>query len=80
MKFYRGKEFQPQETELQAIIDKEANEASSNTKTHSYNTLTILKSHDFLRPFKCIGVIYVLLALSGSYIIRTFTASFFEGW
>ena len=79
MKFYRGKEFQPQETELQAIIDKEANAASSNTKANSYNLRTILMSQDFLRPFKCIGVIYVLMGLSGPYIIKTFTASFFEG-
>ena len=80
MEFYRGKEFQPQETELQAIIDKEANEASSNTKSKSYNLLTILKSQDFLRPFKCVGVLYILLDLSGFYIIQSFTASYFEGW
>ena len=76
MKFYRGNEFQAREKELQEIIDKEVNETTSSTK----GRLAIFKSPHFLRPFKCIGVIYVLLALSGSYIIRTFTASFFEVW
>ena len=80
MEFYRGKEFQPQETELQAILEKETNEASLTAKPHSYGLLTMLKSPDFLRPFKCVGVMYILLSLSGIGIINSFSASFFEGW
>ena len=76
MKFYRGKEFQPQEKELQAIIEKEVNETTST----NIGRLTIFKSPHFLRPFKCVVVMYVLLNLSGAFIITGYSASYFEGW
>ena len=80
MAFYRGKELQPEDTELQEIIDKEANMTSLTTSSHSFGLLTVLTSPDFLRPFKCVGVIKILMGLSGFTIIPTYTASFFEEW
>ena len=78
MELYRGKEFLPRETELRDIImQKEANEASLSTFPHN-GKLAILKSPDFLRPFKCVAVLYILLSMSGLFIITNYSASFFE--
>ena len=73
MAFYRGNKLQPEDTELQEIIDKEAN-------SHSFGLLEVIKSSKFLRPFKCVGVIYILSGLSGYAVINVYTASFFEVW
>ena len=73
--FYRGKECCFKEDELQAIIEKEANEPSSKS-----GQLTMLKSQAFLRPFICAGVLFILNNMTGIYIIITFSASFLEVW
>ena len=78
MEFHRGKEFIPQETELQDIIEKEANEASSTTAPR-IGILAIITSPDFLRPFKCVAVLSILLHLSGVFMIIYYSTSFFEG-
>ena len=78
MAFYRGKEFHSQEIELQSIVEREANRASSNPNPHFCGRLQILKSPAFLRPFKCVGLIYMLTSLSGIPIIRGYSASFLE--
>ena len=80
MEFYRGKAFLPRETELRDIImEKEAIEATSKSAACK-SQLSILMSLDFLRPFKCVAVLYVLLSLSGLFIITNYSASFFEVW
>ena len=80
MAFYRGKEFHSQEIELQSIVESEANRASSNPNPHFCGRFEILKSPAFLRPFKCVGLIYILMNLSGISIIDTYSASFLEAW
>ena len=78
MAFYRGKEFHSQEIELQSIVEREANRVSSNPNTHFWGRLQILKTTEFLRPFKCVGVIYILMHMSGISIILSYTAIFLE--
>ena len=79
MVFYRGKENHDQKTELQAIIKKEANEASSISKLDVHGRIHILKSSAFLRPFICVGVTYFLLNMSGMIICAgPYTATFLE--
>ena len=78
MAFYRGKECCHKENELQAIMEKEANEISSTTNLDFFGRLTILKSQAFLRPFKCAGVIFILNNMTGIFIILTFSASFLK--
>ena len=80
MAFYRGKESHSQEIELQSIVEKESSEASSTSNQHFCGRLQILKSPAFLRPFKCVGVIYILLQMSGIFIIASYSASFLEAW
>ena len=77
MAFYRGKEFHSQEIELQSIVESEANR-DSNRNPHFWGRLQILKSPAFLRPFKCVGVIYALQGMSGIKIILGYSASFLE--
>ena len=62
-----------QEEELQSImeLDKQ-NEMSYGGQMQE------LTSAAFLRPFKCVGVIYLLYALSGVHIIHTYTLTFLE--
>ena len=78
MAFYRSKEFHSQEIELQSIVEREANRASSDPNPHFWGRLQILKSPVFLRPFKCVGMIYILLNMSGTVLIISYTASFLE--
>ena len=78
--FYRGKECRFKEDELQAIIEKEANEPSSKSNLHFWGRLTILKSQAFLRPFICAGVLFILNNMTGIFIIVTFSASFLKVW
>ena len=40
--------------------------------------LKILTSSAFLRPFSCVGIIYILYNLSGIIIISTYTLTFLE--
>ena len=40
--------------------------------------LEILTSSAFLRPFSCVGIIYILFQLSGIIIINTYTLTFLE--
>ena len=54
MEFYRGKEFKPLEIELHAIIEREEKEYSSKKNPHFFSWLTIFKSPEFVRPFKCV--------------------------
>ena len=71
--FYRGKYEKEEEEELQTImeLDKQ-NEMSFGGQIQE------LTSAAFLRPFKCVGVIYLLYALSGIHIIHTYTLTFLE--
>ena len=80
MAFYSGKESHSQEIELQSIVEREANRASSNPNPHFCGRLQTLKSPAFLRPFKCIGLIYILNSMSAIPIIRSYSASFLEAW
>ena len=80
MAFYRGKDFHSQEIELQSMVENEANRISSNPNPNFCGRLQVLKSPAFLRPFKCVGPIYMLLNMSGIFIIVSYTASFLEAW
>ena len=79
MIFYRGKGFQGLENELQSIIELEVDKESSGiAKPGFMGRLQILKSPAFLKPFKCVGVIFLLMNMSGIYIIFSYTATFLE--
>ena len=78
MAFYSGKECHSLEIELQSIVESEANRASSNPNPHFCGRLQILKTTEFLRPFKCVGLIYILMNMSGITIILSYTATFLE--
>ena len=79
MAFYRGKDNHDQKTELQAIIKREASEASSISQLDVHGRLQILKSSAFLRPFISVGVTYILLNMSGMIICAgPYTATFLE--
>ena len=80
MEFYRGTEFERLETELKAIIDKKENDASLTKHQNCFSGITIFKSPEFLRPFKCVAGMEILLSLSGLWIMVKYSASYFEGW
>ena len=76
MAFYRGNDYMSQEFELQSILGQETMEASS--ISNFSGRVNVLRSHAFWRPFKCVGVIYILLNMSGIFIILGYSASFLE--
>ena len=79
MAFYRGKGFQGQDNELQSIIELEVDKQSSGIPKPGFmGRLRILKTPAFLKPLKCVGVIMILMNLSGIYIIFSFSAIFLE--
>ena len=77
MAFYRGKFEKEQEEELKSIMEL-AKQSDVAKEINVCGHLRALTSTAFLKPFQCVGVIYLLYALSGIHIIHTYTLTFLE--
>ncbi len=86
MSFFHGPDFSELDSELAAIIeakelkDKTANDfAESNGEKRQFlRAASELMSGVFLRPFSCIGVIYIIYELSGFEVVTAYAQTFFE--
>ena len=77
MVFYRGIYEREQEEELESImVLAKQNDAAKGMRVGDH--LCALTSAGFLRPFQCVGVLYLLYALSGVHIISNYTLTFLE--
>ena len=74
MIFYRGKDFTELEKELQEIIEL----AENNPDLEKESLFQVFKSPDFLRPFKCVGLLTILLNMSVVLVIDEYTHIFLE--
>ena len=72
--YFRGGDHEEVRKELQDIVD--AKEAKRNHSERS--CLGIATSGEFLRPFKCVGFIFILFRLSSFSILSHYTAPFLE--
>ena len=77
MIFYRGKDNKEWEGELNSIIEL-AEQSDGQKKNKFSENLKVLMSPDFLRPFRCVGILYFLFNMSGMLIIATYTDTFLE--
>ena len=77
MIFYRGKNNKKWDGELQSII-KLAEKCCSKKKNSFWGNLQVLISPAFLRPFRCVGILFILYSMSGILIVSTYTDTFFE--
>ena len=77
MIFYRGKDIGKWEDELDAIIDL-AKQRDKQRTTNFWGCLQVLMSPDFLRPFRCIGILQMLYNMAGFLIISSYTDTFLE--
>ena len=77
MIFYRGKDNNEREGELNSIIEL-AEQSDGLKKSRLCENLKVFKSPDFLRPFRCVGVLYFLYNMSGLLMIATYTDTFLE--
>ena len=78
MIFYRGNIVDEEsEKELQTIIEH-AEKSGSQKKQSFQGNLQIFTSPVFLRPFRCVGLLYILYCMSGMFILATYTHTFLE--
>ena len=77
MIFYRGKDNNEREGELNSIIEQ-AEQSDGLKKSRSCENLKVLKSPDFLRPFRCVGILYILYNMTSVLIIAKYTDTFLE--
>ena len=78
MMFYHGKDERKWEKQLQYIIDNAENTCRK-VNTDSYcSHLHFVMSPDFLMPFRCVGILYMMFSVSGIYTIGTYTDTFME--
>ena len=77
MIFYQGKDNKEWEAELNSIIEL-AEQSDGLIKNEFCENLNVLMSPDFLRPFRCVGILYFLFNMSGMLIIATYTDTFLE--
>ena len=72
--YFRGGDHDELRKELQDIIS--AKDARHNLSNKSF--LETVTSGEFLRPFSCVGVLFILLRLSSSSVLFHYTAPFLE--
>ena len=77
MMFYRGKDENNWESELQSIIEMAKHGYS---KQINVSHLHFLMSPDFLKPFRCVGILNMMFSVSGMFTISTYTDTFMEVW
>ena len=75
MLFYRGNNVRGWESEFQSIIEMAEDRFM---KIDKERHVPLLLSDDFLRPFKCVGILRMMFSLSGIYTINTYTDTFME--
>ena len=81
MKFYRGNDDREWEGELDSIIKlaEKSDESDSQNKISVCGNLQVLSSSAFLRPFRCVGILFILYNMSGILTLTgTYTDTFFE--
>jgi hypothetical protein len=77
MMFYRGNEFKGLEEEIREIT--EANNKRTGVKNREWNaSVKRIFSSAFLKPFSCVGALYILFRLSGYSIVTHYTTSYLE--
>ena len=77
MIFYRGNNNREWEGELDSIIEQ-AEKSDNMEETSLWGYLQALKSPAFLRPFRCVGVLYMIYNMSGILILVNYTTTFLE--
>ena len=77
-KFYRGDIDDDQKEEFESIMEL-AHNNDVPSKVNILGQLHFLTSSAFLRPFRCVGIIYMLSQLSGLLIINVYTLTYLEG-
>ena len=77
MIFYRGKINQEWESELQSIVERAGEIGSQNNISLEGNSKVLL-SLAFWKPFRCVGILFMLYNMSGVLVINTYTATFLE--
>ena len=75
MMFYRGNNARRWEREFQSIIEMAEDRFKKIDKERHVH---FLLSVDFLRAFKCVGILRMMFSLSGIYTINTYTDTFME--
>ena len=75
MMFYRGNNERRWEREFQSIIEMAEGRFK---KVDKEKHVLFLLSVDFLRAFKCVGILRMMFSLSGIYTINTYTDTFME--
>ena len=81
--FYRGKDKSNWEREMQSITELAENIFNKNVKNYDdslFGHLHFLKSPDFLRSFRCVGILTMVYSVCGIYTISTYTDTFMEVW
>ena len=77
MIFYRGNNNPEWEVELVSIIEQaEMSDRKDKTSLRVY--IQALMSPAFLRPFRCVGVLWMIYNMSGILILINYTATFLE--
>ena len=77
MIFYRGKNNKKWESELHSIIEL-AKKCCNKKKISLWGNLQVLMSPAFLRPFRCVGILYMIHVMSGFMLVSTYTDTFLE--
>ena len=73
--FYRGNNEWEWEGELDSIVKL----AEKNDSQNGFcGNLRVLRSPAFVRPFRCVGILFILYSMSGILIVSTYTDTFFE--
>jgi hypothetical protein len=77
MVFYRGEEFEGLEKEITEIT--EANNKRTGVKYKEWNaSVKRIFSSAFLKPFSCVGALFILFRLSGYSMVVHYTTSYLE--
>ena len=77
MIFYRGINNCEWEGELHSIIEQ-AEQSDSENKASFLGHLQVLLSPAFLRPFRCVGILFILHNMAGIMVVNSYTATFLE--
>ena len=73
MTFFRGMRYAELEEEISAITEaKEEKQFDAAKASSLLQTASKIASLKFLRPFSCIGVIYIVYELSGKYEVKNY--------
>ena len=77
MIFYRGKGHTEREAELKTIIEQ-AEKSGSKKTLNIRRSFQVIMSPAFLRPFRCVGVLWILFQSSVIPVLSTYAHTFLE--